>query len=83
MDAIEEIKKGKINKLMQEVPKGLVLLSMWLRSEGYSYELQQRYRNSGWLKSIGTGAMLRGSDELTLSGTLAALQQTGMNVHVG
>jgi hypothetical protein len=44
MNVIEEIEQSKINKLMQEVPKGLVLLSTWLRSEGYSYELQQRYR---------------------------------------
>ncbi|MDR0983035.1 MAG: type IV toxin-antitoxin system AbiEi family antitoxin [Culturomica sp.] len=84
MDTREEIKKGKINKLMQEVPKGLVLLSTWLRSEGYSYELQQRYRNSGWLKSIGTGAMLKNGDELNLFGALAALQsQAGINIHVG
>jgi hypothetical protein len=69
---------------MQEVPKGLVLLSTWLCSEGYSYELQQRYRSSGWLKSIGTGAMLKTGDEFTLSGALAALQsQAGMNIPVG
>jgi hypothetical protein len=84
METREEIKKSKINKLMREVPKGLVLLSTWLRAEGYSYELQQRYRNSGWLKSIGTGAMLKNGDELTLFGALAALQsQLDMNVHVG
>ncbi|MDR0973938.1 MAG: type IV toxin-antitoxin system AbiEi family antitoxin [Prevotellaceae bacterium] len=84
METREDIKYGKINKLMQEVPKGLVLLSMWLHSEGYSYELQQRYRNSGWLKSIGIGAMLKNGDELTLAGALAALQgQLGMDVHVG
>jgi hypothetical protein len=79
-----EIKKKKINKLMQMLPKGLVLLSPWLVSEGYSYELQQRYRTSGWLKSIGKGAMLRTGDSLVLSGAITTLQtQAGLNIHVG
>jgi len=38
----EKIKKTKINRLVQATPKGLVLLSTWLASEGYPYELQQR-----------------------------------------
>ncbi|MDR0834664.1 MAG: type IV toxin-antitoxin system AbiEi family antitoxin [Candidatus Symbiothrix sp.] len=80
----DEIKKTKINKLMQTLPKGLVLLSSWLVSEGYSYELQQRYRTSGWLKSIGKGAMVRSKDSLVLSGAISALQiQANLNIHVG
>lgn len=74
----------KINQLLQKLPKGLVLLSHWLAYEGYPYELQQRYRKSGWLKSIGKGAMVRTGDELLLSGAITALQnQAGANVHVG
>lgn len=69
---------------MQTSPKGLVLLSPWLASEGYSYELQQRYRTSGWLKSIGKGAMIKTSDSLVLSGAITALQkQANLNVHIG
>ncbi|MDR0971211.1 MAG: type IV toxin-antitoxin system AbiEi family antitoxin [Bacteroidales bacterium] len=84
IEIAKERKYCKINKLMQEIPKGLVLLSPWLRSKGYSYELQQRYRLSGWLKSIGTGAMLKSGDELTLFGALAALQnQADLNIHIG
>lgn len=80
----DEIKKTKINKLIQAFPKGLVLLSPWLVSEGYSYELQQRYRTSGWLKFIGKGAMLKTGDSLVLSGAITALQtQAGLNIHVG
>ena len=48
-----EIKKSKINRLIQSTLKGLVLLSPWLVSEGYPYELHQRYRIGGWQKSIG------------------------------
>jgi len=79
-----EIKQSKINRLIQSIPKGLVLLSPWLVSEGYPYELQQRYRNGGWLKSIGRGAMLKSGDSLALSGAITALQiQENRNIHIG
>jgi hypothetical protein len=78
------IKTTKINRLMQNTPKGLVLLSSWLASTGYSYELQQRYRTGGWLRSIGKGAMIKTGDALVLSGAIAALQkQANLNVHIG
>lgn len=79
-----EINQTKISKLMQDSPKGLVLLSSWLVSKGYSYELQQRYRKGGWLKSIGKGAMLKSRDPFMLSGALSALQsQVNVNIHIG
>ena len=75
---------SKIGKIMQEYPKGLVLLPSWLLTEGYSYELQQQYRKSGWLKSIGKGAMLKANDSLILAGALSALQnQAKINIHYG
>ena len=78
------IKKSKINRLIQSAPKGLVLLSPWLVSEGYPYELQQRYRTSGWLKSIGRGAMVKSGDSFVLSGAITALQkQENHNIHIG
>jgi len=80
----DKIKSAKINKLIQKLPKGLVLLSPWLVSQGYSYELQQRYRTSEWLKSIGKGAMIRSGDSLVLQGAITALQtQASLNIHLG
>ncbi|OAV65985.1 hypothetical protein Barb6XT_02175 [Bacteroidales bacterium Barb6XT] len=80
----QKIKRRKINELMQKLPRGSVLLSPWLASEGYSFELQQRYRTSGWLKSIGRGAVVRNGDSLVLSGAIAALQmQANLNIHIG
>jgi hypothetical protein len=80
----DSIKQTKINRLMQSTPKGLVLLSPWLSSEGYPYALQQRYRTGGWLKSIGKGAMVKTGDSLVLSGAITALQkQVNLNVHIG
>ncbi|NLX66892.1 MAG: hypothetical protein GXZ19_09035 [Bacteroidales bacterium] len=84
MNDSSKINQSKINRLMQEYHKGLVLLSSWLVSEGYPYELQQQYRKSGWLKSIGKGAMLKSNDPFLLSGALAAFQtQSTINIHLG
>lgn len=80
----KNINSSKISRLMQDYPKGLVLLSSWLVSQGYSYELQLQYRRSGWLRSIGKGAMLKSGDPLIFSGALAALQfQAHIGIHLG
>ena len=79
-----EINQTKVSKLIQDSPKGLVLLSYALVSKGYPYELQQRYRKGGWLKSIGKGAMLKSGDSFKLFGALSALQsQANVNIHIG
>jgi hypothetical protein len=84
MKAEDDMNKTKINALIQSTPKGAVLLNSWLLSQGYSYELQQCYRKSGWLKSIGQGAMLKSEDPLMLAGALSSLQNVeNINVHIG
>ena len=76
--------KTKINSLIQSLPRGSVLLPSWLLSQGYSYELQQSYRKSNWLKSIEKGAMLKSGDPFVLTGALSALQNIAkLNIHVG
>jgi hypothetical protein len=75
---------SKINKLLSSIPAGVVLQSFWLAEKGYSFELQKRYRKSGWLESIGTGAMKRAGDLINYEGGLYALQhQSGMLAHPG
>jgi hypothetical protein len=60
------------------------MLSSWLTEHGYSFELQKRYRKSGWLQSIGTGAMIRAGDRVGYEGAMYALQkQAGLNIHTG
>jgi len=77
-------RRTKINSLIQSLPRGSVLLPSWLLSQGYSYELQQSYRKSNWLKSIEKGAMLKSGDPLILTGALSALQNVeNLNIHVG
>lgn len=34
--------QSKINKLMTELPTGVVYLSRWLADNGYSYDLQKK-----------------------------------------
>ncbi len=77
-------KRTKINLLIQSLPTGSVLLPSWLVSQGYSYELQQNYRKSGWLKSIGKGAMIKSGDKPVLTGALSTLQNVlNINIHIG
>lgn len=74
----------KINLLLSSQPSGIVLQSFWLKEQGYSQELQKRYRKSGWLEPIGSGAMKRSNDPVTYEGAIYALQrQSGMTVHPG
>jgi hypothetical protein len=77
-------KGTKINQLLQQLPSGSVLLSSWLYTQGYPYELQQRYRESGWLTSLGKGAMIRSGQRLLLGGAIYALQQQAeLKIHPG
>lgn len=76
--------QSKINLLLQSQPPGVVLLSAWLAEQGYSLDLQKRYRKSKWLESIGSGAMVRFGDKIDFTGALYALQfQKGLSIHVG
>ena len=76
--------QSKINKLLQLQPSGIVLLSSWLKEQGYSLDLQNRYKKSKWLESIGSGAMKRTGDKIEIEGAVFALQkQLNMSVHIG
>jgi hypothetical protein len=76
------IKPSKINRLLTIQPAGVVLTSSWLVQQGYSHDLQKRYRKSQWLDSIGTGALVRHSEKVDYLGAIYALQsQLGLSVH--
>lgn len=77
-------KGSKLNKLLQSMPKGTVVLTSWLRENGYSADLQKVYRKNNWLESIGTGAMIRKGDQVSYEGAVYALQkQANSSVHPG
>lgn len=74
--------ESKLNKLLGAQPPGIVLSSAWLVDQGYSLDLQKRYRRSRWFDSIGTGALIRHGDQVDYLGGIYALQtQLGLSVH--
>lgn len=78
------VNTSKLNQLLQLQPPGVVLTSRWLSEQGYSFDLLRKYRNSGWLESIGRGAMVRKGDKVEYQGAVYALQcQLGLKVHAG
>jgi hypothetical protein len=78
------IKGNKINQLLTSQPSGVVLLSSWMAKQGYSHDLQQRYKKSNWLDSIGSGAFIRHNDKVGYWGGIYAIQkQAGSLIHPG
>jgi len=77
------VKREKLNQLYH-LQKGIVLQSSWLEKQGYSYELQQRYRKSKWLIPVGDGAYVRTGDKVGFEGAIYALQkQSNLSIHPG
>ena len=75
---------SKLNQLLSLQPHGVVLQSFWLARQGYSLDLQKRYKKSKWLESVGTGAMIRAGDQVSYEGAIYALQtQTVSTIHPG
>ena len=75
---------SKLKKLLTTWPQGTVCLSAELKKRGIGYDLQSLYRNSGWIKSIGQGAVVRAGDNVSWPGAIFALQnQAKLQIHVG
>lgn len=79
------ISKGtKINNLLQHWPTGTVATSSWLKEQGISSLLKQKYQQTRWIESIGYGAVIRKGDTVGWQGALYALQeQLHIAIHVG
>lgn len=73
---------SKIKKLLQSSVSGTVCLASWLEEIGISRDLQKRYKKSGWLESIGTGAFIRSGDKVEWSGAIYSIQdQLKLSIH--
>lgn len=68
-------KEQKINRLLKSQPAGTVYLTSWLTKNGFSTQLLNRYKKSGWNYSIGIGAWMRVGEKPTYQGALYALQK--------
>lgn len=74
--------QSKINQLLSIAPSGVVLTSAWLVEQGYSLDLQKRYKKSNWFRSLERGALVRNDDEVDYLGGIQALQnQLGLSIH--
>lgn len=74
----------KIKQLIESWPRGAIRSVSALKLLGYSQNLLNRYRYSGWLKSVGEGAVMLSKDEPNLLGAFFALQHDlKLNVHIG
>ena len=74
----------KLKLTLAHHTQGTVDLGSWLEQLGISHDLQKYYRKSGWMESIGTGAMKRPGEEVTWQGALYTLQtQAKLTLHAG
>lgn len=75
---------SKLKKVLDTHRTGTVLLAKSLEKMGISRELQKTYRKSGWLESIGTGALKRSGDKVSWQGAMFAMQhQAKLSIHAG
>ena len=74
----------KLKKLLDLHVPGTIILASWLDTNGFSYGLQQRYRKSGWLESVGVGAFKRPNETINWQGALYSLQkQANLHLYIG
>jgi len=74
----------KLNQLINQWPRGTVMVMSALSSMGLSNELINRYKKSKWIKPIGKGAYALYNDPVEWLGGLYAIQtQLGLTIHVG
>lgn len=68
----------KINRLLLNADSSGLLFSQWLKSQGYSEQLQKKYRDNSWLTSLSQGGMFRTGSKLSVYSALASCNlQTG------
>lgn len=76
--------KIKLKQILQNIPHGAVVTSLWLENQGVSRSLRSAYKKNGWLKSFGNGAYFKLNDNIELDGSVYALQQQlNLSFHLG
>ncbi|GBR28537.1 hypothetical protein AA11826_0310 [Komagataeibacter oboediens DSM 11826] len=65
---------GKLNRLQQELPEGLLADAAWMETHGYSSALRSQYVRSGWLESPARRVYRRSRTPLTWQQVIVSLQ---------
>ncbi len=77
-------KETNLNQILQKIPHGSVVTSVWLNKQGISSSLIHAYKKNNWFKSFGTGAYFKLNDSIELNGALYAVQtQLDLSFHIG
>ncbi len=77
-------KVTKINQILKNTPKGVVLTTSWLTEQNVSSQLMSEYVKSQWFDYIAKGAYIRSGDNVDINGAIYALQsQLGLSFHFG
>ncbi|MDX9748443.1 MAG: type IV toxin-antitoxin system AbiEi family antitoxin domain-containing protein [Paludibacter sp.] len=77
-------KKDKLNQLLKYLQPGGLLFSTWLKKNGYSDQLMQQYRKSGWFSTLSKGVMYRTGDTPTSFASLSSFNtQLNKGFYVG
>ncbi len=73
-----------LKNLLAVWPPNTVATSIWLEQQGISRFLRRQYVKSGWIKSIGYGAVIRPHEKVDWPGAVWALQnQLSLPIHIG
>ncbi|MFZ1746404.1 MAG: type IV toxin-antitoxin system AbiEi family antitoxin domain-containing protein [Nitrospirales bacterium] len=73
-----------LNRLLKELPEGVVVPSAWLSEQGISPQLVRKYVASGWLMALAHGAYARPALPVDWQGVVLALQRLAQQpIHVG
>lgn len=74
----------KINKLLKETPRKVVLTTNWLTEQNISSQLMSEYVKSQWFECIAKGAYIRSGEKVDHNGGIFAIQsQLGLSFHLG
>lgn len=65
---------GKLNRLQQELPEGLLVDAAWMEAHGYSSALRSQYVRAGWLDSPARRVYRRSRTPLTWQQVAVSLQ---------
>lgn len=74
----------KIKKLLDIWPLHTVAMDPWLKEQGIYSDLRRLYIKTGWIRSLGRGAIVRSNDKVEWTGGLYPLQQhLKLPIHIG
>ena len=65
----------KINKLLQQWPKGTLVVQSWLEQQDIYRQLSDAYCKHGWLERFEPGVYKRAGDDVSWTGALYTLQR--------